>query len=153
MCTGYRKFLWHEQNCSLQHTSKIKRKDCSGITRKTKEAVLILGDQTGRTNRRKQVQVVPFTCCNFQYESYCVNWGAHSSTIHRRLSFFSCHELEKPFLREQNVMKRTLWGLIYYGWSIPEWARAFLTDESTFLVRPEKKKSASMAKIRRKVQK
>ena len=59
--------------------------------------------------------------------------------IHQ-LGFSSCHALEKPFLREQNVMKRTLWELVHYGWSTPEWARVLFADESKFLVRLEKRR-------------
>lgn len=59
--------------------------------------------------------------------------------IHR-LGFASRTAAEKPFLRERNVLKRTLWGIMHIGWSIPDWARVLFTDESSFCVRPIKRK-------------
>lgn len=57
---------------------------------------------------------------------------------YKNMGFHSRRAAEKPFLREKNVMKRTLWGLMYMGWTMHEWSKVLVTDESTFNLKPVK---------------
>ena len=56
----------------------------------------------------------------------------------RKIGFKVCRAAEKTCLREKNVVKRTLWGIIYSDYDLAEWSKILFTDESTFCVQPTK---------------
>ena len=56
----------------------------------------------------------------------------------KKLGIKSFKAAEKPFLREKNILKRTLWGIMHISFDLHKWSNVLFTDESTFNVRPIK---------------